>query len=75
MPSQRVNHGERDGDLLTRGGRQWLCREPRPASQGQQFAALWAAVVIQDRLDTLLPLTPPMRQRVPQPDLSAEIQR
>jgi len=32
-------------------------------------------VVIQDRLDALLPLTPLMRQRVPQPDLGAEIQQ
>ena len=33
------------------------------------------AVVIQDRLDALLPLTALMRKRVPQPDLGAKIEQ
>lgn len=72
---ERVDHGQREGDLLARGDRQWLGRQPRAAADRQQLAALWAPVVIQDRLDALLPLTALMRQRVTQPDLGPKIQQ
>ena len=72
---ERVDHRQRDRDLLARGGGQRLRRQPRPPVERQQLAALRAAVVIQHRLDALLPLAALMRQRVTQPDLSAEIEQ
>ena len=41
----------------------------------QQLAALRAAVVIQDRLDALLPLAPLILERAPHPNLGAEIEQ
>ena len=53
---ERVDHRQRDRDLLARGRRQRLRCEPLAPVAGHQLPALRAAVVIQHRLDPLLPL-------------------
>ena len=45
------------------------------SGQGQQLAVLRAAVVIEDRLDALLPLSALMRQRVTQPNQGTQIEQ
>ena len=62
------------GDLLARCGGQRLRRQPLAPTAHHQLSALRAAVVIQRRLDPLLPLATPLRQRVAQPDPRAEIE-
>jgi hypothetical protein len=71
---KRVDHRHGDRDLLTRRLGQRLRRQPAAAVVGHQVAPLRTPVVIEHRLDPLLPLTALMRQGVTQPDPSAEIQ-
>jgi hypothetical protein len=70
---ERVDHRDRHHDLLTRGRRQRLPREPLAACVGHQVAPLREAVVIEHRLDALLPLATLSDQRVTQPDPGAQI--
>jgi len=53
---ERVDHRQRDGDLLARTRRQRLGGQPGESPVVDQVAAAGAAVVIEDRLDALLPL-------------------
>jgi hypothetical protein len=69
-----VDHRQRDRDLLARARRQRLGGKPALPLAGHQVASLRAAVVIEHRLDALLPLASLLRQRVPQPDPRAQIQ-
>jgi hypothetical protein len=71
---ERVDHRERDRDLLARGGAQRLRGEPLAPIADQQRAALRAAMVIQRRLDPLLPLRALLRKRVPQANPRAEVE-
>ena len=74
LPVERVDHRQRDRNRLARRGRQRLSGEPLATVAGHQLTALRAPVVIQGRLDPLLPLAALLRQRVPQPDPRAEIE-
>jgi hypothetical protein len=71
---ERVDHRQRHRDLLARGLRQRLRLKPRAPVADQQRTPLRAAVVIQRRLDPLLPLRALLRQRVAQPDPGAQIE-
>src|SRR5581483_7188489 len=51
-----------------------LSRQPRATHAREQIAALRASVVIEHRLDPLLPLTTLMRERVPQPYPRSQIE-
>jgi len=70
----RVDHRQRDRDLLARGVRQRLSGQPLAPVTDHQLAALHAAVVIQRRLDPLLVLRALLRKRVAQPHPGAQIQ-
>ncbi|HKG76260.1 MAG TPA: hypothetical protein VKA90_01960 [Beijerinckiaceae bacterium] len=63
-----------DRHLLAGGLRQRLRLKPRAPVADQQRAALRASVVIEHRLDPLLPLRALLTERVPQPDPSTQIQ-
>jgi hypothetical protein len=54
-------------------GSGWAASHPSPLP-GHQVASLRAAVVVEHRLDALLPLAALRRERVPQPDPRAQIQ-
>ena len=71
---ERVDHRQRDGDLLAGGLRQPLRGEPFATIGGHQVTLVRGAVVIEHRLDPLLPLGPLMRERVPAADPGAEIE-
>ena len=71
---ERVDHPERDRHLLARCRGQRLRGQPVTPVSGHQLTTLRAAVVIQRRLDPLLPLAALLRQRVPQPHPRAQIQ-
>ena len=71
---ERVDHRQRDRDLLTRGRRQRLGRQPLAPVTDQQRAALRTAMVIQRRLDPLLPLRALLRERVAQPHAGTQIE-
>jgi hypothetical protein len=64
---KRVDHPQRDRDLLARSDRQRLRGQPPQPLLGHQVAPLHRAVVIEHRLDPLLPLATLMRERVPHP--------
>jgi len=70
---ERIDHLQRDRDLLARSGGQRLCSKPGEAVLGHQVARLPTAVVIEHRLDPLLPLAALMRKRVPQPHPGPQI--
>ncbi|MBV8940943.1 MAG: hypothetical protein JO240_04345 [Solirubrobacterales bacterium] len=57
--------------MLSRGSRELEAIEPLAFLQGQQVAAAREPVVLEQRLDALLPLGPRVRERVPQPNPSA----
>ena len=71
---ERFDHGQRDRDLLARARRQRLRGQPREPGGVDQVAALRAAVVVEDGLDSLLPLRALLIERVAQPDLGAKVE-
>ena len=71
---ERVDHRERDLHLLAGARFQRLRGEPREPVTVHQVPALRAAVVIEHRLDPLLPFAALLRQGVAQPDAGAEIE-
>jgi hypothetical protein len=71
---QRVDHLQRDRDLLAGGGGKLQRGEPLALLQAQQVAALRDPVVVEHRLDPLLPLGPLMRERMTQAHPAAQIQ-
>jgi hypothetical protein len=73
LSAERIDDAERDRDLLTRTGRQRLQGQPGATTLAHQIPSLRTAMVIEHRLDPLLPLRPLMRERVPQPDPGTEI--
>jgi hypothetical protein len=60
--------------LTTRRDGQWLSGEPLAAVADHQRSALRTAVVIQGRLNSLLPLRALLGQRGPQPDPGTQIE-
>jgi hypothetical protein len=72
---ERVDHRDRDGDLRARGLRQRQALQPLPSVGGHQRSALRAAVVIEHRLDPLLPLGTLVGEGVTQPHTGAQIQQ
>ncbi len=56
-----------------RGGSGWAC-EPFATVTDHQLAALRSAVVVEDRLDPLLPLCALLAERVAQPDTRAQVE-
>jgi hypothetical protein len=70
----RVDHRQRDRHLLARGKGQRLRGQPLAPVADHQLPPPLAAVVIQGRLDPLLPLRALLGQRVPQPDPGAQIE-
>jgi hypothetical protein len=72
---ERVDHRDRDRDLLARRRGQRLLLEPRSAVARHQLAPLRAAVVIERRLNALLPLAALIAKRVAQPDPCAQIEQ
>ena len=73
---ERVDHPQPDRDLLARGFRQRRLLEPGAALRGQQYqAGASDPVVLEDRVDALLPLAAIIDQRVPQPHTGAEIEQ
>jgi hypothetical protein len=73
LNGDRVDHLERDHDLLTRRPRQRLSLKPVAAVALHQPAPLRTAVVVEHRLDPLLPLGVLLDQRMAEPHPSAEI--
>jgi hypothetical protein len=71
---ERVDHRQRDGDLIACGHRERLSGGSLTAGGGHQVALVRAAVVVEHRLELLLPLGALMAQRVPPADLGAEIE-
>ena len=71
---ERVDHAQRDRELLARGRRERQAGEPLAVLGAQQVALLRAPVVIEHRVDPLLPLGPLMGEQMPRPDPGAEIE-
>jgi hypothetical protein len=71
---KRVDHRQRNSDLLARALRQRLGGEPCESVAVDQVSSLWAPVVVEHRLDPLLPLPALLRKGVTQPHPCAEIE-
>jgi hypothetical protein len=70
----RVDQGERDRDLLARCWRQLKRREPGACLGAEQPGARRGTVVIERRLDALLPLATLVDERVAQPDPGTQLE-
>ena len=64
LPLEHVDHRERDRDLLTRGRGQRLGVQPVAPVTHHQLPSMRTPVVIEHRLDPLLPLAVLLNQRV-----------
>jgi hypothetical protein len=70
---ERVDHRQRDRDLLACRGRQLQVRQPCARLGAEQPAARRDTVVIEHRLDPLLPLAALVDERVAQPHPAAQL--
>ena len=72
---ERVDHRQRDRDLLARRVRQRDPFQPRAVRGPEQAVFLRVPVVIEDRVDALLPLAALIDEAVTQPDPRAQIEQ
>jgi hypothetical protein len=71
---ERVDHRDRDHDLLACGLGQRLSGKPFAPVANHQLTPVWTAVVVEHGLDPLLPLAALVGERMPRPDPRAQIE-